>query len=71
VEEKLEHVARGNGVVVLPASTAAFYTRPDVTHVLVDDIGPSQVCLAWDSRRRNPLASEFVAIAVACRRQTA
>jgi DNA-binding transcriptional LysR family regulator len=46
VEEKLEHVARGNGVVVLPASTAAFYTRPDVTHVPVDDIGPSQVCLA-------------------------
>jgi len=70
VEEKLEHVARGNGVVVLPASTAAFYTRPDVTHVPVDDIGPSQVCLAWDSLRRSPLIPEFVAIAVACRRQT-
>jgi DNA-binding transcriptional LysR family regulator len=70
VEEKLEHVARGNGVVVLPASTAAFYTRRDVTHVLVDDIGPSQVCLAWDSRRRSPLVSEFVAIALACRAQT-
>src|SRR6266702_1511597 len=65
VEEKLEHVARGNGVVVLPASTAAFYTRPDVTHVPVDDIGPSQVCLAWDSQRRSPLIPEFVAIAVA------
>ncbi len=70
VEEKLEHVARGSGVVVLPASTAAFYTRPDVTHVPVDDIGPSQVCLAWDSQRRSPLIPEFVAIAVACRRQT-
>jgi DNA-binding transcriptional LysR family regulator len=70
VEEKLEHVARGNGVVVLPTSTAAFYTRPDVTHVPVDDIGPSQVCLAWDCQRRSPLIPEFVAIAVACRRQT-
>ncbi|MDT4910168.1 MAG: hypothetical protein QOI69_3409 [Pseudonocardiales bacterium] len=70
VEEKLEHVARGNGVVVLPASTSAFYTRPDVTHIPIDDIGPTQVCLAWDSRRRSPLIPEFVAIAVACRRQT-
>jgi DNA-binding transcriptional LysR family regulator len=70
VEEKLEHVARGNGVVVLPASTAAFYTRPDITHIPVDDIGPSQVCLAWDSRRRSPLIPEFVAIAVTCRPQT-
>jgi hypothetical protein len=52
---------------VLPASTAAFYTRSDVTHVPVNDIGPSQVCLAWDSRRRSPLIPEFVAIAVASR----
>jgi DNA-binding transcriptional LysR family regulator len=70
VEEKLEYVAHGNGVVVLPASTAAFYTRPDVTHVPVDDIGPSQVCLAWDRQRRSPLIPEFVTIARACRAQT-
>jgi DNA-binding transcriptional LysR family regulator len=70
VEEKLEYVAHGKGVVVLPASTAAFYTRPGVTHVPVDDIGPSQVCLAWDSRRRSPLIPEFVAIAWACRAHT-
>jgi DNA-binding transcriptional LysR family regulator len=70
VEEKLEHVARGSGVVVLPASTAAFYTRPDVTHVPVDDIGPSQVCLAWDNQRRSPLIPEFVAIAITCRPRT-
>ncbi|MDT4946337.1 MAG: hypothetical protein QOH14_3070, partial [Pseudonocardiales bacterium] len=47
-----------------------FYTRPDVTHVPVDDIGPSQVCLAWDSQRRSPLIPEFVAIAITCRPQT-
>ncbi|HZC54090.1 MAG TPA: LysR family substrate-binding domain-containing protein, partial [Mycobacterium sp.] len=66
VEEKLEHVAGGKGVVVLPASTAAFYTRPDVTHVAVDDIGPSQVCLAWDGQRRSPLIREYLAIALEC-----
>jgi hypothetical protein len=30
VEEKLEHVAAGHGIVVLPLSTAVFYTRPGV-----------------------------------------
>lgn len=63
VEEKLEHVAAGHGVAVLPLSTATFYTRPDVCHVAVSDIGPSQVCLVWDSARRNPLIHEFVALA--------
>jgi len=63
VEEKLEHVAAGHGVAVLPLSTATFYTRPDVCHVSVSDIGPSQVSLVWDSARRNPLIQEFVALA--------
>jgi DNA-binding transcriptional LysR family regulator len=63
VEEKLEHVAAGHGVAVLPLSTATFYTRPDVCHVSVSDIGPSQVCLVWDSARRSPLVQEFVALA--------
>lgn len=63
VEEKLEHVAAGNGVVVLPLSTATFYTRPDVTHIEIDDLGPSQVCLAWESGRRSRLIHDFVAIA--------
>jgi len=63
VEEKLEHVAAGRGVVVLPLSTATFYIRPDVTHVAIDDIGPSQVCLAWESSRRSRLVQDFAAIA--------
>lgn len=64
VEEKLEHVAAGHGVVVLPLSTAAFYTRPDVTHVHIRDIGPNRVCLAWAADRRTPLIREFVSIAL-------
>src|ERR1700684_289086 len=32
VEEKLEHVAAGHGIVLLPLSTAVFYTRPGVAH---------------------------------------
>jgi DNA-binding transcriptional LysR family regulator len=63
VEEKLERVAAGRGIVVFPLSTAAFYTRPDIVYVAVSDIGPTHVCLAWDSTRRSPLIAEFAAIA--------
>jgi DNA-binding transcriptional LysR family regulator len=63
VEEKLEQVAAGRGVVVLPASTAGFYRRPDITHALVRDLGPNQVCLAWRAGRRARLILEFAALA--------
>src|SRR6201996_3877826 len=63
VEEKLEHVAAGHGVVLLPLSTAVFYTRPDVTYSHVNDIPPNQVCLAWDATRRSRLIQDFAAIA--------
>jgi DNA-binding transcriptional LysR family regulator len=63
VEEKLEHVAAGHGIVLLPLSTAAFYTRPGIEYIQVSDIAPNQVCLAWDATRRSPLIQDFAAIA--------
>ena len=63
VEEKLEHVAAGHGIVLLPLSTAVFYTRPGVAYSHVSDIPPSQVCLAWDATRRSRLIQDFAAIA--------
>ena len=63
VEEKLEYVAAGSGVVILPRSTAEYYARSDVAVVSVDDIGPNQVCLAWSAARRSDLIDEFAAIA--------
>jgi DNA-binding transcriptional LysR family regulator len=62
VEEKLEHVAAGHGVCVLPLSVAMFYSRVDITHVAITDIAPNQICLAWDSTRRSVI-HEFAAIA--------
>ncbi|MFB7667268.1 LysR family transcriptional regulator [Kitasatospora sp. NPDC056138] len=64
VEEKLEYVAAGHGIVVLPLSVATFYTRPDVTHLPVHGLSPSQVALAWDRNRRSRLIEEFAEIAV-------
>ena len=63
VEEKLERIATGAGVAVFPLSTAEFYTRPDVVHVPIADIGPTHVALAWVSSRRSPLIAEYVTIA--------
>jgi DNA-binding transcriptional LysR family regulator len=63
VEEKLEHVAAGAGVVVLPRSAAGYYTRPDVAHVRISDLDPIRIVLAWDRSRDEPLIDEYAEIA--------
>jgi len=63
VEEKLEHVARGRGMVILPRSATAYDRRPDITCVPVDDISPSRVSLARDATRRSRLIYEFADLA--------
>jgi len=52
VEEKLEHVAGGRGIVLLPESTAMFYTRPDVVYRYVADLPPTESALVYDEGRR-------------------
>ncbi|WP_433446688.1 LysR family transcriptional regulator [Streptomyces sp. CA-142005] len=64
VEEKLELVASGAGICVLPLSTANFYTRPDVIPLPVEDFGPNEVALAWVASRRSPLIHDFAEAAV-------
>jgi DNA-binding transcriptional LysR family regulator len=63
VEEKLEHIAAGHGISVLPLSVAAFYSGTDISHVAIHDIAPNRVGLAWDSTRRSRIIQEFAAIA--------
>lgn len=65
VEEKSENVAAGRGIAILPESTATFYRRDDVIVTAITDIGPNQVCLAWDAARHTSLISEFVSLALA------
>ncbi|WP_086838424.1 LysR family transcriptional regulator [Amycolatopsis kentuckyensis] len=62
VEEKLEHVAAGRGIAVVPRSTSEYYTRPDVAHVPVEDLPPNEVGLAWVSGRRSRVIFEFAEI---------
>jgi DNA-binding transcriptional LysR family regulator len=46
VEEKLERVAIEQGLVVLPESTARYYSRPDVIARAIPGLAPTQVGLA-------------------------
>lgn len=59
VEEKLELVAGGEGIAVIPASTARFYTRTGVAAIPIEDIGPNHVALAWSNGRCTTLVREF------------
>lgn len=61
VEEKLELVAVGQGVAILPLSTARFYRRPDVRYVPVTDLTPTEVHLGWERGRTSRLIDDYVA----------
>ncbi|GAA4161728.1 LysR substrate-binding domain-containing protein [Gryllotalpicola daejeonensis] len=67
VEVKLERVALGMGVAVLPASTARFYTRPDVVAREVQGLAPSEVAVAWARGRESPILAKAVELAHALR----
>jgi DNA-binding transcriptional LysR family regulator len=63
VEEKLEHVAAGHGISIVPQTVATFYQRHDVVTVPVDNLAPNTVCLAWIATRRSRLLNEFADLA--------
>jgi DNA-binding transcriptional LysR family regulator len=63
VEEKLEHVAAGHGIIVLPLSATQYYGRPDIIYVPVIDAEPDQVYLACEAARRSRLIADFIRLA--------
>jgi DNA-binding transcriptional LysR family regulator len=63
VEEKLEHVAAGHGIIVLPLSATQYYGRPDIVYVPVVDAEPDQVYLACAAARRSKLIADFIRVA--------
>lgn len=69
VEEKLEHVAAGRGIIVLPLSATQHYTRPDVVYVPVVDAEPDQVWLAVVSGRDSAVIRDFVVAATRAARR--
>jgi DNA-binding transcriptional LysR family regulator len=63
VEEKLEYVATGHGIIVLPLSATKHYTRPDIVYVPVTDAEPDEVLLAHEVSRRSRRIADFAAAA--------
>jgi DNA-binding transcriptional LysR family regulator len=63
IEEKLERVALGQGVAILPAGIAGFYRRSDISYVPVADVAPCMVALAYSSHRTMPELDDFAKLA--------
>lgn len=63
IEESLEGAASGAGFAVLPAGMAAFYRRPDVAYVALDDVAPRMVALAHGKHRTMPELDQFARLA--------
>ncbi len=67
VEERLELVARGDGLILVPESAAACYGRPGIAYVRVADVAPDEIWLARTVTDRSPAVAAFARIAQAVR----
>jgi DNA-binding transcriptional LysR family regulator len=55
MEEIVEHIRAGHGIVFLPAPVAAAFPRRDIAYVPVSDVPPGRIVLAWQAGRRSSL----------------
>jgi DNA-binding transcriptional LysR family regulator len=62
VEERLERVALGAGVLVLPAGIADFYRRTDISYVPLQDVAARMVALAYHKHRTMPELVQFASL---------
>jgi len=60
VEEKLEWVAAGEGFSVVPQSVAMYYQRADITWMVLTDVAPNEVRLAWPTAQHGPLIEDYL-----------
>jgi DNA-binding transcriptional LysR family regulator len=60
VEEKLEWVAAGEGFSVVPQSVAMYYQRADVAWMVLTDVAPNEVRLAWPTTQHGPLIEDYL-----------
>jgi DNA-binding transcriptional LysR family regulator len=60
VEEKLEWVAAGEGFSVVPQSVAMYYQRADITWMVLTDVAPNEVRLAWPTAQHGRLIEDYL-----------
>ncbi|MDG4821850.1 LysR substrate-binding domain-containing protein [Asanoa sp. WMMD1127] len=63
MEEKLEHVAAEQGIIIVPRSTAALYTRSDVSYSALDGVADNHVALAHSDQRESAEVRRFAELA--------
>ena len=59
-QDKLELIASGQAVAVLPASDRRSMLRDDLAAIPIDGIGPGQVVVVTRAGERNPLVARFL-----------
>ena len=64
VEEKLELVAAGHGIAVVPRGVARSYPRADLAYPRVTDVEPVETCVVVAEDRREARVLDFLAVAV-------
>lgn len=62
VQETLELVAAGVGLVIVPQSLARLHSRRDLVYRPVTDHDPTQIGLAWVAERSTEHIEEFIGI---------
>ena len=62
MDETMELVAAGVGIVILPHSVARLHSRMDVVSKPVEDTAESRIALAWRTVDTTPDVEEFIGI---------
>jgi DNA-binding transcriptional LysR family regulator len=65
MEEIIQYVKAGAGVMFLPTTITKDFPRPDVVYVPISDASPGQVAIAWRNDEASPRVLEFVDTAIA------
>jgi DNA-binding transcriptional LysR family regulator len=60
MEEILEYVKAGRGVIFLARPICEAFPRPDVTYVPIVDATPGQIALAWAENHVSLLVADLV-----------
>ncbi len=68
-EAELQAVAAGRGISITGLTAARYYARPGVAFVLVSDLAPCKISLAWWPEQASGAVKRLVAIAEAQRAQ--
>ncbi|WJK32938.1 LysR family transcriptional regulator [Solwaraspora sp. WMMA2065] len=59
-DDKLEAIADGSAIAVVPANDRRFSLRPDLVTVAIHEVEPCQVAVVTRAGDANPLVAEFV-----------